>query len=130
MKKANFSNHHDNETFAPFELVDCRHEEWSDVRLSFSGWDWLQETHGTDEIQDYYLNGYGVQGLVIAARVKAGLEKYPNGMEPNSEGDTCYIHFSNFEMALETAALAQEMILDYDKLVDMVVVARENDLED
>jgi hypothetical protein len=29
------------------------------VRLSFSDWMWLHATHGADEIDGSYLNGYG-----------------------------------------------------------------------
>ena len=129
MTTPSFVDGTDKTTFAPFVLVDCR-TEWSEVRLSFNAWKWFEETHETDTIDDYYMNGYGIQGLVIAARVAAGLSRYPDGMEPNSEGDTCYIHFSDLETAVETAQLGQEMIQDRTKIAAMIVVARKNDLED
>jgi hypothetical protein len=130
MTTPTFVDDRDKTTFAPFELIDCRNTEWADVRLSFNDWSWLNETHGSDTIDDYYLNGYGLQGLVLAARVAAGLDPYPDGMEPNSEGDTLFLHFSDIDVAVETARLAQEMILDREKIVAMIEVARENDLED
>jgi len=33
-------------------------------------------------------------------------------MEPDSEADTCYIHFADLETAVETATLARDMIHD------------------
>ena len=120
----------DKTTFAPFELIDARETEWSDVRLSFNDWSWFQEKYETDTIDGYYMNGYGIMGLVLASRVAAGLEAFPDGLEPNPEGDTCYIHFSTYEMAVETARLAQSVIQDRDKIVEMIAVAREHDLED
>lgn len=130
MTEPHFKDGKDETTFAPFVLIDARDQPWADVRLSFSQWDWLREQYGTDEIDDYYLNGYGVQGLVLAARINAGLEAYAEGMEPNSEGDTCYIHFSNLASAVETARLAQTMISNEAMLKKMITIARENDLED
>ena len=111
-------------------MIDARDTEWSDLRLSFNDWAWFDATHGTDTIDDYYMNGHGLQGLVLAARVAAGLEAYPEGLEPNSEADTCYMHFGDLETAVETAQLAQEMIRDRKKLEAIIVVAREHDLED
>ena len=130
MTKLAFIDGRDKTTFAPFELIDCRDTEWADVRLSFDDWSWLSETYSTDSIEGYYLNGYGIQGLVLASRIAAGLDLYPDGLDPNSEGDTMFFHFSDLDMALETAKLAQEMILDREKIVAMIGVARENDLED
>ncbi len=130
MPAPNFVDGHDKSTFAPFELIDCRDTKWGDLRLSFSDWAWLTDTHGTDTIDGYYLNGYGVQGLVLAARIAAGLEAYPQGLEPDSEGDTCFLHFTSLNDAVDTAQLAKEMIGDRSKIAALIVVARENDLED
>ena len=130
MKQPKFEDDKDATTFARFELIDGRSQPWNDVRLSFNDWDWVREKHGTDSIEGYYLNGYGLQGLVLAARIHAGLDAYPEGMEPNSEGDTCYIHFPNIDLAVETASLSQAVITDTEKLKMMVAVARENDLEE
>ena len=120
----------DKETFAPFKLINALDTEWKDVRLSFSAWDWLQELVGSDSVDDYYLNGYGIQSLVMACRLDAGLEVWPEGIEYNSEGDTCYIHFSSLDDAVQTAQLAAEMIKDHTRIVAMIAVARENDFED
>ena len=120
----------DKTTFAPFELIDALDTKWSDIRLSFNDWNWFDETHGTDTIDDYYMNGHGLLGLVLASRAAAGLEAYPEGLEPNSEADTCYMHFSDLETAVETARLGQEMISDRKKLEATIIVAREHDLED
>jgi hypothetical protein len=130
MPAPDFVNGRDKTTFAPFELIDARDSEWGDVRLSFNDWAWLTKTHGTDTIDDYYLNGYGVQGLVLAARVAAGLDAYPDGLHPNSEGDTCFLHFNDLNVAIETAQLAREMIGDRGKIAALVMVVRDNGLED
>ncbi|VAW78341.1 hypothetical protein MNBD_GAMMA12-3783 [hydrothermal vent metagenome] len=130
MISVNFIDDIDKSTYFPFELIDARKTKCKDVRLSFNDWDWFSETYNTDIINDYYMNGYGVQGLVLAARVAEGLEAYSDEMEPNSEGDTCYIMFSDLETAVETAEIASKMIKDRQIIERIIIVARENDLED
>jgi len=120
----------DKVTFAPVELINALDSEWKDVRLSFTDWEWLKRTYGSDSIDDYYLNGYGVQGLVKACRLQAGFEPEADGIDYNSEGDACYIHFANLDDAVETAQLVAEMLNDRSKLVAMIQVARENDFEE
>ena len=90
--------------------------EWEDVRLSFHDWDWFEEQYGSDTIDDYYMNGYGIEGLVKAARLSAGMEPEPELIEYNSEGDTCYIHFTDLQEAIFTAGLSSTMIKDKDLL--------------
>lgn len=107
-----FSDGQDRTTFAPFVLRDCRDTDYPNVNLQFSDHDWRNQHIGDDHIGDYYLNGYGIQGLVIAARQLAGLEPIADGMEPDSEGDTCLIYFTDLDMAIETARLAHAMIHD------------------
>src|SRR5687768_13749174 len=84
-------------TFAPVELIDQRHSEWKDVRLSFDAWEQIQEVCGGDSVEGYYLNGHGVQGLIRACRLHAGLDPDAEGIDYNSEADTCFIHFSKLE---------------------------------
>ncbi len=120
----------DKETYFPFELIDGRGSQWDDVRLSFSAWDWFKDKYGTDTIDGYYINGYGVQGLVLASRVSAGLPAYPDDLDPNSEGDTCYLIFQDHDLAVETAQLAKKMISSRALIEKMITVARKHDLED
>jgi hypothetical protein len=120
----------DKDTFAPVKLVNQLDSKWKDVRLSFDAWDWLHGMCGGDTVEGYYLNGYGVQGLVMACRLHAGLSPEAEGIHYDSEGDTCFIHFSRMEDAIETARLASEMFKDRSKVVAMIAVARANGLED
>ncbi len=120
----------DKTTYYPFEIIDCRDSEWNDVRLSFDDWSWFKETYKTDTINDYYMNGYGIQGLVLASRIAVGLDAYPDDLEPDSEGDTCFLIFQDYDSAIETAKLAKEMISSQAAIEKMIVIARENDLED
>jgi len=122
-------NQSEESKFHPFELIDNRESQWSDVRVSFNNWDWLKETHG-DEINGYYLNGYGVQSLVLAARLLKGLPAYSDTMEPNSEGDTCYLIFGSYDEAVETIQIASEMINDKNLILKAIDSARENELEE
>ncbi len=115
--------------FYPFELIDNRESEWSDVRISFSNWDWLKEKYG-NEIEGYYLNGYGIQGLVLAARILKGLPAYSATMEPMSEGDTCFILFGDYSEAIETVTIASEMINDKSLIMQSITVARDNGFEE
>ncbi len=120
----------DRTTFAPFILRDARDQPWKDVRLEFSDWAWLQKEVGGDSIGGYYLNGPGVQGLVLAARQISGLEPVVNGMDLNSEGDTCYIHFTDFDEAVRTAELSLSMIKDSVKREEAASVAANSGLGD
>ncbi len=67
-------------------------------------------------IDDFYLNGYGIQCLVMACRMKAGLNVEEDGIEYNSEGDTCFIHFEQLDDASRTAELLQPVLCDKTKL--------------
>lgn len=130
MANPTFVDGRDSTTFAPFILIDCRDTEWGDVRLEFSDHAWTAEHIGDDHLGDCYLNGYGIQGLVFAARMVAGLDPIPPGVEPDSEGDTCYIHFSDLQTAIETAILAQAMITDPDKRTECAELAVEEGFDD
>jgi hypothetical protein len=66
----------------------------------------------------------------MACRLKAGLDPGAEGIVYNSEGDTCFIHFSNLEDAVQTARLAADILRDRGKIAAMIEVARENGLED
>jgi hypothetical protein len=120
----------DRTTFAPFVLYDCRDTEWNNLRLEFSDWDWLHEFCDGESIGDYYLNGPGVEGLVMAARLLNGLDAATDTMDTNSEGDACNIHFSNFEEAVQTAALSAAMIKDRNLLRKTAAAAEENGFGD
>lgn len=120
----------DDQTFAPWRLVDCRGTEWADLRLQFFRWDWLQERLGGESVDDFYLNGYGLQSLLQAARLEAGLELEAEGIEYNSEGDTCLVHFESLEEATRTAALAQAFVQSKERVAALVALAREHDLEE
>ena len=130
MTEPRFIDGRDATTFAPFVLIDSRESEWSDVRLQFSDHAWTKQHIGGDHIGDYYLNGYGIQGMVIAARVIAGLEPLPAGADPDSEGDTCFIHFADLESAVETATLAHAMIHDPEQRTACAQLAEEEGFDD
>lgn len=132
MTEPSFTDGRDDTTFAPFILHDWRDSEFQDVRLEFSNWEFLQKTVGDDypDLGDYYLNGPGVQGLVIAARILAGLDPMPAGFEPNSEAGACYMHFGDLETAVETAELAQAMITDRARIEECAQVAMDEGLDD
>jgi hypothetical protein len=121
---------HDVTTYAPFELHNALDTKWKDVRLSFDDWNWLHSAYGIDTIDDYYLNGYGIEGLVKATLFAQGLNPDDEAIDYNSEGDTCYIHFKNLEQAARTAELAAAMIGDRHTLAQMIKVAREQGFED
>ena len=131
MKKPQFDEHGcDATTFAPFELEDCLNTEWKDVRLAFCDWQWFQDNYNSDTVDNYYMNGYGVEGLVKACRFSAGLEVEPDSIHYNSEGDTCYIHFTDLSDAVATANLSSTMINSIDNLTKGIQVAREHGFED
>lgn len=130
MTTPSFSDGRDDTTFAPFVLHDWRDSEFKDVRLEFSNWVVIHKTAGGDYIGDYYLNGPGVQGLVMAARIVAGLDPIPAGMMPNSEAGACYMHFGDIETAIETAKLAQAMISDRAMIEQCATIALEEGFDD
>jgi hypothetical protein len=116
--------------YAPFKLENLLNTEWKDVRLSFSDWEWLRARHGEDEIDGYYLNGYGVEGLVKAVLSGDGIDLDNADIHFNSEGDTCYIHFKTLDLATRAAELAARMIRDRQSIIDMIAIARERGLEE
>ena len=120
----------DRTSFPPVELIDMRQSQWRDVRLSFNAWDHLQTLCGGDTLDGYYLNGYGVEGLIRACRLRAGLEPDAEGIEYDSEGSACFIHFERLEDAVETARLASDLLNDRGKIVAMIAVARAHGFED
>ncbi len=120
----------DAQTFAPFTLYNCLTTEWKDVRLSFSDWRWIKAKYKSDTIDDYYMNGYGVEGLVKAALFAADLDPDDEEIDYNSEGDACYIHFKTIESAVRAAELSVAMIKDKKKLTEMIEIARDQGFED
>lgn len=84
--------------------------EWKDVHLSFDNWSFIQEQYGTDNIDDYYLNGYGVEGLVKAVLFDEKIDTENEEIYYKSKGDTCYIHFATLDMAARVAERASSII--------------------
>jgi hypothetical protein len=120
----------DRRSFAPVELIDMRQSQWQEVRLSFTDWDHLQRLCGGDAVDGYYLNGYGVEGLIRACRLRAGLDPDGPGVEYDSEGSACFIHFKRLEDAVQTAQLASRLLNDSGEIAAMIAVARDNGFED
>jgi len=120
----------DRTTFAPFELHDCRSTQWNDVRLTFHDWDAVHALAGGESLEGYYLNGYGVEGLVKAAMLGAGVDPERDDIHGNSEGDTCNLHFQDLETAVKAAGAARAMMASKEALLAAVAVAREHGFED
>ena len=129
----------DRKTYAPFHLADARgrpfHLEGTPpFHLSFNDWGWLFSTYAaylSDEAMDgYYLNGPGVEGLVLAVRLASGRYPDDSGIFSNSEGDTCIVQFSTLDEAVHVAELAADMIKDRQKLLATIKVARDQGYED
>jgi hypothetical protein len=116
--------------YAPFTIHNARDTQWKDVRLSFYDWAWLENTHGSITIDGYYMNGYGVEGLVRAVMFANEIDPDGNGIEGNSEGDTCLLHFTSLELATKVAHLAAAMIKDPTRLAEMIQIARDQGFED
>jgi len=100
------------------------------VRVSFSDWRWLRATYGVDKIDGYYLNGYGVEGLVKAALFQDGVDLDSPDIFFDSEGDTCYIHFKNLDLAMRAAEVAARMIMSRQSIMRMIEIARAQGFED
>jgi hypothetical protein len=131
MKRPEFDEKgQDSKTYSPFRLYNCLDTQYRDVRLAFYDWGWLHDRYGADTIDGYYMNGYGVEGLVKAALFAAGIDPDSEGVHCNSEGDTCNIHFKDLNMAVRTAELASAMIADREKLGETIRIAREQGFED
>ena len=120
----------DAKTFAPFTLQNCLATEWEDVRLSFSDWAWFQEKFKTDTIDDYYMNGYGVEGLVKAVLFAGNIDPDDEEIVYNSEGDACNIHFKTLAFAVHAAELSVAMVKNKKTLAAAIVIAREQGFED
>lgn len=121
---------YDRTTYAPFVLRDCRTTKWKDVRLMFDRWDHLQALAGGESLDGFYLNGYGVEGLVKAAMVDADIDVDDDGIHCNSEADTCNVHFKDFAVAVRAARAAAALFKTKATLVKAVACAREHGFED
>ena len=120
----------DRQTFAPFVLDNWLDTKWNHVRLFFDDATWLNRKYGTDSIAGYYLNGYGIQGLVEAALIAANIQVPPDRIKFDSEADTCNIYFKDLDVAVKAAQVAASMIQDRNRIEKMIEVAREHGLED
>ena len=131
MKPPKFdSSGSDRKTYSPFILENLLDTEWHYVRLVFSDWEWRQVKHGGETVEGYYLNGYGVEGVVKAALFVAGVDSNDAGIDFDSEGDTCLIRFADVDTAAHVAELAAGTVNDPTKLKEMITVAREQGFED
>lgn len=110
--------------YAPFTIDDMG----DTVRLSFFDWEWLEKQHGSIEIDGYYMNGPGVEGLVQAAMFANKIAS--DEVEGDSEGDACLLYFTNIKLATRVAQLAAAMIKDRTQLGKAIQVAREQGFED
>jgi hypothetical protein len=120
----------DRETFRPVTLIDRRDTQWQDVRLAFDAWDDLHARCGSDTIARYALNGHGVQGLLKAARLRAGLDPEGEGIHFNSEGDACFVHFTSLAEAVESAVLLAAVLQSAQSIAEMAGIALEHGFED
>lgn len=108
----------------PFRITDLSTDEGSCHRLLFADWDWLHAHVGSDSVDGYYLNGSGVEGLVRAAMLDAGIQFSDGAVEYNSEGDVCCIEFENLHDANAAMKLAQRMFDDSVRLRTLAAIAR------
>src|SRR5262249_55110247 len=120
---------YDRTTYAPFGLQNCLNTKWNDVRLFFDDWSWFQRKYGAESIDGYYLNGYGIQGLVEATLIASGLTVPEGRIQFDSEADACNVHFKDLDIARQAASAAAAMIHDGDQLRKMIVIARERGLD-
>ncbi len=120
----------DRQTYAPFGLHNLLSTKWNQVRLFFDDWSWFERTHHTEKIDGYYLNGYGVQGLVQAALIAANLQVPEDRIELGSEADACNIYFKDLDVAAQAAQVAAAMIQDRSQIEAMIALARRHGLED
>jgi hypothetical protein len=110
---------------APFTIDDIADRG---VRLSFFDWGWLEKQHGSIEIDGYYMNGPGVEGLVQAVMFANKIES--DDIEGDSEGDACLLYFPNVALATRVGQLAAAMIKDRAQLAKTIEIARAEGFED
>lgn len=110
---------------APFKIDEIAGRG---VRLSFFDWSWLEKQHGSIEIDGYYMNGPGVEGLVQAVMFTNKIES--DDIEGDSEGDACLLYFPNVALATRVGELAAAMIKDRAQLAKTITIAREEGFED
>ena len=98
------------------------------VRLSFFDWEWLEKKHGSIEIDGYYMNGPGVEGLVRAVMFANDIPT--DEIEGDSEGDACLLYFTQADLATRVAHLAAAVIKDRAQLAKTIEIARDQGFED
>lgn len=131
VKLPNFENQRDSRTFAPFQLSKGECSTGAEYfTLMFSDFRWLENNLDLSTIGSYDLNGYGVQGLIKAARLHAGLASSKDSITYDSEAGACFIYFNSIEDACVTAELAQSTFLHDEALRLLVAFANQHGLQD
>jgi hypothetical protein len=118
-------------SYAPFTIDDFSNDPafaGRSVRLSFFDWEWLEKQHGSIELDGYYMNGPGVEGLVQAVMFTNKIDT--DEVEGDSEGDACLLYFPNVKAATRVAQLAAIMMKDRKQLAKAIEIARDQGFED
>jgi hypothetical protein len=118
-------------SYAPFRIDDIGGPPLGDrgsVRLSFFDWGWLEKQHGSIEIEGYYMNGPGVEGLVRAVMFANKIAS--KNVEGDSEGDACLLYFTDVQAATHVARLAAAMMKDRTQLAEAITIARKHGFEE
>lgn len=105
----------DRTTFAPFVLEDARATEWHDVRVSFEEWDWLEEKLGLTPCEPG-LTGHDLGEFLEGWIEKNELVRAEGGYFNNSEGSTCYFHFTELADAVRVSDFCAKLFHDATRL--------------
>lgn len=116
----------DRTTYPHVTLTDLR-AEGGTVTLQFDDWDYLKElTGGEDLLDHYYINGYGVEGILQAARLRAGLPIDAEGIVYCSEGSACMVRFKSLDDAEATARRLSNALKKRSSVERLAVISRAN----
>lgn len=114
----------DENRFAPLTIENALDTEKNDVCLSFANRQWL-ENQNLVFVDDYYMNGYGIERLIQTILVIEGTNPFSDGIEYASEASACHVHFVDVDLAIRTAKLAAKMLNSPAILKKVIEVARE-----
>lgn len=117
-----------NDPFYPFE-VTCTKEDDGEVATVgfgvFSKYDWALELESLD---DYYLNGYGIAGLLQAIIHDNKLRENVDSID--AEGSDVLITLNSWKAAKRLGKLASKAFVEEKKLRQLIARARELGFED
>lgn len=113
----------DRDSYAPVVLMND--EKFENTLLMFDDWAYLHGFVGADRTTNgLALDGHGVDGIVRAAMLDAGLPDDEDIVEHDPEDDACFVRFVSLEEAEAAASVVATALTQRAELERLAVIAQ------